>query len=450
MASRCCPLRGRRASPDLASSAGSEAPTALAAPARRGWAGTTFAAFDNRGYRELWLNCLFVTLGIVSCITSLFIVMADLTGSNGGVGAVTFALGVPMLVMGPIAGVVADRVSKRLLLLICQGTMSAAALALGMLLLADQVSVPYVLLVATVTGASLSLLGPTQAAYMGGIVHGDELGNATVLFQACLNLTRVLGPFMIAGLVAVDAVGTTGCFFVVSVLFAAGLIPLAAMPPSAPGSASVDSVLAQLAMGVRHVLERPRLRQLVIAFVAVTLIGFSYFVVLPRFADNVLGAGQSGYGVMVGVSSIGGLMATVLVAPLADSPRVFTLLKASAFVFGLALVATGFAPTFALALLAMVAVGAAASSFQALNNAAAFREADPAYLGRISALMNLAWSLTNLVGLPVGVIADKAGERRTLAGTGVILCLLAAVLALWGSAPPSRHEVMAANRGTED
>jgi predicted MFS family arabinose efflux permease len=122
----------------------------------------------------------------------------------------------------------------------------------------------------------------------------------------------------------------------------------------------------------------------------------------------------------------------VLIAPLADSPRVFTLLRGAAFAFGVMLIATGFAPAFALAAVAMVGVGAASGSFQALNNAAAFRAADPAYLGRVTALMNLAWSLTNLAGLPIGLIADAAGERATLAGVGVTLCALAALLLLWG------------------
>ncbi len=412
------------------------------------WTAATFAAFREPGYGALWTNCLFTTLGVVMCFTCMFIVIADLTGSNGAVGAVTFCLGIPMLLLGPVAGVLADRLSKRLILGVCQASMSVATLSLGLLIITDLVSVPWVLGLAVVTGVCLSMLGPTQMAYMGGIVRPEGLGNATALFQACLNLTRSIGPFVVAGLVAFEAVGPGGSLLLVSALFAAALVPLASMPATPSGAASVDSVLAQLGLGIRHVLERPRLRQLVITYVFVTLVGFSYFVVLPRFTDNVLGAGASGYGIMIGISSTGGLLITLLVAPLADSPRVATLLKASAFLFGLGLIATGVAPTFLLALVAMVGVGAASSAFQALNSAAAYRETDPAYLGRIAALMNFAWSVTNLVGLPVGIMADAAGERATLIGVGCALCLLAAVLALWGTAPAASFEPQGVEAGS--
>jgi MFS family permease len=310
--------------------------------------------------------------------------------------------------------------------------MSAATFTLGMLIATDLVTVAWVLGIAVVCGTCLSLLGPTQIAYMGSIVHPEGLGNATALFQACLNLTRIVGPFVVAALVAWPAAGTAGSMFMIAALLALAIAPLTAMPRSRPGAASLESVFSSLGMGLRHIAERPSLRRLVIAFLSVTLTGFSYFVVLPRFTESVLDAGESGYGVLVGVSSIGGLAATVLIAPLADSPRVFTLLRGAAFAFGVMLIATGFAPAFALAAVAMVGVGAASGSFQALNNAAAFRAADPAYLGRVTALMNLAWSLTNLAGLPIGLIADAAGERATLAGVGVTLCALAALLLLWG------------------
>jgi predicted MFS family arabinose efflux permease len=408
-------------------------------PARPSWAESTFAAFRFHGYGALWLNALFTTLGVVSCFTTLFVVMADLTGTNRGVGAVTFAIGVPMLLLGPMAGVLADRLSKRKVLFAAQATMSAAALTLGVLIATDLVTVPWVLGVSVVCGTCLSLLGPAQIAYMGSIVRADGLGNATALFQACLNLTRIVGPFVVAGLVAVPALGSAGAMFMIAGLFATAIVPLAAMPPSRPGAASLDSVFSSLGMGLRHIAGRPRLRRLVIAFLSVTLTGFSYFVVLPRFTENVLDAGPSGYGVLIGVSSIGGLAATVLIAPLADSPRVFTLLRGAAFAFGVMLILTGFAPVFALALVAMVGVGASAGSFQALNNAAAFRAADPAYLGRVTALMNLAWSFTNLAGLPVGLIADAAGERATLAGIGVTLCALATLLLLWGDGPGDKE-----------
>ncbi|HEY7270507.1 MAG TPA: MFS transporter [Dehalococcoidia bacterium] len=396
---------------------------------------STFAAFSEPGFVALWLNMFCVTLGIVMCITTQFIVIEDLTGSNGAVGAVTFGLGVPMLVLGPLAGVLADRLPKHLILLFGQAAMASAAFVLACLVATDTDSVAAVLTVSVVTGTALAVMGPTQTAYMGNLVRPALIGNATALFNSCLSATRVLGPLAVAALLAWDAIGSAGSLFVVASLLMAGLVPLAALPRGRSGAAAVESILDEMKLGYRHVLERPSLFRLAMSFGAVTLLGFSYFVVLPRFIDNVLNAGDSGYGILVGVSAAGGLAANVLVARLADSKRITLLLNLSALLFGVGLIATGIAPNFWAALATMTLVGAASTAFQVLNNAAAFRETDPAYLGRVAALLNIAWSLTNLAGLPVGIVADAAGERGTLLGVGFGLVALAMLLAAWGAAP---------------
>jgi predicted MFS family arabinose efflux permease len=291
---------------------------------------------------------------------------------------------------------------------------------------------------AGVTGAAISLLGPAQMAYMGHLVPREAVGNATALLQVSLSITRVLGPLIVAGLVAIDAIGPAGAFFLIAALLSAALVPLVALPRAQSGAAVVESILGEVMLGVRHVLDQPALLRILVTFIAVTLLGFSYFVVLPRFADNVLGAGDSGYGIIVGISSAGGLLANLVLAPLADSRRVSLLLTISVFAFGGGLLATGAAPTFALALVTMIVVGASASAFQVLSSAAALRASEAVYFGRVTALMNIAWSLTNLVGLPVGFVADAVGERATLAGVGGGLVALSMLLALWMTVPGSR------------
>ncbi len=416
-------------------------PPVIGAPAAAGWTASTFLAFREPAYRAFWLNTFLAGLAIVMALTTETIVAFDLTGNNRSVGALTFALGIPMLVLTPIAGALADRLSKLFLIFLSEAMLAGVTLYIALLLSTGLISFPLLLLGAFLTGASLSLVGPAQIAYMGQIVGQGALGNATALFSVALALTRVAGPFIVAGLVSWDAAGTAGSLYVVTVAAVLAVALLIALPPSRgtprlpTGQSGAASVLADIRLGVRHVAENRRLLQLVVGFFAITLIGFSYFVVLPRFASDVLGGGTAGFAIMAGVSSVGGLLASLGVASLADSKRAEAYLTLSSLGFGVALAVTALSPTYAVALALMFLVGAAASAFQTLNNAVAFREASPAYLGRIVALMNVAWSLTNLVGLPVGLAADQASERATLAAVGLALCAVTAALALWTRAP---------------
>ena len=95
------------------------------------------------------------------------------------------------------------------------------------------------------------------------------------------------------------------------------------------------------------------------------------------------------------------------------------------------LIAMGLAPSFPLAILAMVFVTGGTSAFQTLNNSYALRLTDGAFYGRVVAFVFMAWGLINLVSLPVGYLADAFGEQAVLAGEGVVLIGVVALLALW-------------------
>jgi predicted MFS family arabinose efflux permease len=199
-------------------------------------------------------------------------------------------------------------------------------------------------------------------------------------------------------------------------------------------------MLQDISLGLRHVRENPRLLQIVLGFIAVTVLGFPYMVVMPGFTQDVLGTGKAGFGIMMSVSAVGGLIASLLVAGLADSSKAVVLQLFASMLLGVALILTGIAPTFALALAAMVLVGAGGSAFQTLNNSLALKEADANYFGRVMSLMMMAWSFNGLIALPIGILADAAGERAVLVAMGTGVCVICAVLTIWSLRLPHRRE----------
>lgn len=395
-----------------------------------GWVATTFDALSIRSYRVLWIGTLFSFVAFMMSTTAQSLVAFDLTGNNRAVGSVMFGQGVAMLALTPFGGAIADRVSKRFMLLLCQGIIGLSMFGLGVLIAMDAITVFFLAAGAFVTGMMFSFLGPTRTAYMGDIVDEERRGNAMALTQVGMNATRVFGPSLAGGLMAWSVVGSAGTYFVMAALFVVVVATLAMLPPS-KGSKRHSSMLTDIGLGFRHVRQNPRLLQIVVGFIAVTVLGFPYFVVLPGFTQDVLGTGKAGFGLMVSVSAIGGLVMSLLVAGLADSPKAPMIQLLASLGLGVALILTGLAPNYAVALITMMFVGAGGSAFQTLNNSIAMKESDPEYFGRVMSLMMLAWSFNGLIGLPLGMLADAAGERTVLISMGAGVCVVVALLAFW-------------------
>jgi MFS family permease len=189
--------------------------------------------------------------------------------------------------------------------------------------------------------------------------------------------------------------------------------------------------LADVVDGLRYVRSQPTLRVLVMQFVAVLMAGFPYVTVMPGLVENRLGRGAEGISLLAGTAAAGGLLTSVLVARLADAPRARATTFGLGIGFALALIATAFAPSFALAAVASFALGAASGGYQTLASAVILAASEPIYLGRVMSLTMMAFAGFGLMGLPIGWLADAVGERGALAAMGL---LVAAVVALSGIA----------------
>lgn len=402
-----------------------------------GWIDSTFDSLHNRPFRILWVGSLLAYVAFMMSMTAQSIVAFELTGANGAVGAVMFGQGLAMLALAPVGGVLADRMSKRRLLLFCQSMIGMVFFVIALMIAFDVITVWYLSIAAFVTGTMFSLLGPARQAFIGEMVEPERRGNAIALTQVAQNGTRVVGPFLAGGLLTWQLVGAAGTYFVMASFFVVVIGSLSMLPPSKTSRrAGGPSMLADIALGIRHVRENPRLSLLVAQFVLIVMIGFPYMTVLPGFVKQELGSGAGSLGILMGVSAVGGLIVSLVVASLADSPRAPLLLKLSSLGIGITLILTGLAPSFALAAVAMFLVGGTNSCFQTLNNAAVMQESQPAYYGRVMSITMMAYAGSNVIGLPIGLLADAIGERGALVAMGTGVCLAVGLLALWAARVP--------------
>jgi MFS family permease len=400
------------------------------------WCASTFDCMRNRQYRILWIGSALAFVGFMMSVTAQSVVAYELAGSNNAVGAVQFGQGVALCLLGPVAGALVDRLSKRLVLFVCQATIGLTMLTLAILIGTDTLTVLTLVGSAVVMGTMFAFLGPARQAYLGELVEPERRGNAVALTQVAMNATRVIGPFLAGALLAWRLVGPAGTYAVIAAVFGLVVATLARLPPSPsrwrrarrPPSVKIDVI-----RGLQHVTKRPHLRLLVASFLLVVMTGFPYMAILPGFATEELGAGTAGIGMLLGAAAAGGFLVSLLFASLADSPRAPLLLALTGILFGGALILTGTAPSYPVAVLTMVGVGAASSGFQTLNNALVMQAAEPAYYGRVTALLMVGWGINGLIALPVSIFADAAGERRALVLMGVAVCAATVLIASWAT-----------------
>ncbi len=392
--------------------------------------GGTFAAFQSRSFRVLWLGAFLAFVAFFMSTAVQAVVAFDLSGNNRAVGFVIFAQGMAQLALAPFGGALADRLPKRLVIFVCQAIITAAFLLMAVLLVIDRITIGYLAVGSFLIGSAFSFLGPARQGLMVELVSPTQRGNAIALSQVALNASRILGPFVAAAFLGIGVLGSGGAYFAMMGLYVAALACTLQMPAGHPGGGPRRPVLGEIWSGLQYVARTPRIRSLVPGYILVIMFGFPYVSVLPGLVKNELGRSASDMTILLIVNAIGGLAASLFVASKADSERAQALYTASTAAFGIALVAAGFAPNFWLLALAMLFVGAGGGGFQTLNGALVSHLTDPAYFGRVISLTFLAFATSSIIALPVGALADRIGERPTIALSGAAVCVLVLLFSL--------------------
>jgi MFS family permease len=382
----------------------------------------TFAALGLRDFRVMWVGTWASYIPFFMAFAVNSVVAFHLTGVNRAVGTVLFAQGIAMIFLAPLGGAGADRWPKRRVLALSQSAAAAVFGTFALLLWLDRLSIPAMAAGSFVLGVAVSFLGPARQAFAAELVGPELRGNAVALNQVPLTGSQVLGP-LLAGLLLASPAGAAGAYALMSAFYLLAVLSLAPLPRSvARANAGETHVLADLLEGLRYVRSHRRLRLLVLFFVGVIMLGFSYGTVLPglishQFAHE-LEHPLEAVPLLLFTSALAGLSVTLVAARFADSRHALPLFTAMPFVFAVGLVGLAVSPSYVAAVAAMAVIGLGFSGFQTLNAAVIVRTTEPAYFGRVFSLSMLAFAGNSLMSLPVGVLADAIGERTTL----LVLC----------------------------
>jgi MFS family permease len=367
----------------------------------------------------------------------------ELTGTNTGLGGVYMAFGVPMLLATPFGGVIADRVSKRLVLATCQLALAGSSAWIGFGVAFDFVEYWMLLATSAVQAVAFAFFGPARMAMTGQLVGRDLLPNAIVLGQMSMNSTRVVAPALAGVAIGITWIGTSGVYFASAVLSLLAVAVTLRLPPGHPSAVSPRSPAREFADGLAYVRAHRDIALLIVTSFLVVMIGFPYIAFLPRLADSVFGRGAAGYGALSAMSAVGAVTMSLFVARRAGGNRARLIQTASGFAFGAGLLLLAAAPSFVAALGVVFVVGAANAGFQSMNNSLVLALSDFEFHGRIQSLMMLSFSGFGMAALPLGGIADAVGLRPTLAAMGLLTTLF--MFAYWLARRPGvRRRVEAA------
>ncbi len=399
---------------------------------------TTFASLEVPNYRRYVSGQSISLIGTWMQMTVQSWLVLTLTHSATMVGVIVACQTLPVLVLAPYGGVLADRLDKRKLMIGLQTLMGVQALALGILTITHVIQVWEIGILASLLGFNNAFENPARQSFMLELVGPEHLRNAVSLNSTMVNLAKVVGP-AIGGLL-IAAVGSGYCFllnavtfvFVVGSLLRMETTLLNPTPPMVRGK-------GQLREGFAYVRRTPSLLIPLMMAGVVGCLTFEFQVSLPYVASRALHGGSSGYGFLVGAMGLGAVAGGLVIATRGKTGiRPMTI---SAFGFGIAMAAATFAPSLAIELVVLLAVGWFSVSFMSMSNATLQLGADPSMRGRVMALWFVAFQGSTPIGGPiVGAVMSGFGPRSGL-GLGAVTCFAVAgagALAL-GAARPRRR-----------
>ena len=388
----------------------------------------------NVRFLRLWVGQGVSFVGDAVSMIALVVLIVQITGSASAVGGALVARLLPTLA-SPLAGVLADRLDRRAVLV--ASDLARAVLVLGIVFTRDLVVI-YVLIF--LMGLARTFFNPTIRAAFPSVVGSGDLTRANALISGTFSVSETAGPAL--GGVLVATVGVEAVFVLDSVTYLVSAAFLSRMTLPRPHREDYAGFGRELKAGFGYLASsRVPLAIVIGAFLTVLTVNTT----IPAevfLAKETFGAGDAGYGLLVGLFGGGMVLGSALIAALGDRVMLLSLYFLGIFTSALALVATGLAPTFVIALVALMVAGVANGIDNVTTDTILQKTVPDAFLGRVFAVRFLGFSVGEVLAYPLGgAIVDASGPRSIyiLAGTATAVAGLFILFFLAAASARSRR-----------
>ena len=386
----------------------------------------TFAALKHRNFRLFFVGQLVSLIGSWVQNTAQGWLVYQLTGSKVLLGTVAAVGSLPMLLFSVWGGSVADRHSKRSVVFFTQTGMMLTAFVFAALVGSGHIQPWHILVLAGLGGVAMAFDMPARQAFMVEMTSREDLMNAVSLNSSIVNGARVIGPAVAAFLMA--QVGMTWCFLLNGLSFIAVIAGLLMMrlpkfvPPAEPVSTGRHVV-----EGFAYVAGHRRLRILLLLFGVVGIFGWSYSVLLPAYATDLLHVGEGGYGALLSVNGLGALT----VATYGNRVRPRLMILGGLWLFSATLLLLALVRWYPLVLACMVMGGWGMLLYFATTNTLIQTSVSDAMRGRVMGIWALVFGgMMPVGGVESGLLSQAVGVPSTIA-VGALVCAAAGLVTWW-------------------
>jgi MFS family permease len=386
-------------------------------------------ALKHRNYRIFMGGQLISLIGTWMQTVAESWLVYRLTGSALLLGVAGFANRIPIFLLSPIGGAIADRYSRHRIVIATQTASMGLAGALAFLTLTHLVRVWHLMVIAALLGIVNAFDIPGRQSFVAELVPRNDLQNAIALNSSMFNGARVVGP-AIAG-VLVAAVGEGWCFFANAVSYIAVIVGLLLMRlPPAPAAARPASAVAHIMEGFRFVSRSRPIVALLLLLGLVSLMGTPYSVLMPIISDQKFHAGARGLGILMGAAGVGALLGALSLASRVSLRGYGRIIGFAAVGFGVSLIAFSAVRSFWLGVAFLLPVGFAMMTQMAASNTLIQSMIPNALRGRVMAVYSMMFMGMAPVGaLLSGLLAGWLGATTTVAAGGGF-CLVGGLIFL--------------------
>ena len=385
----------------------------------------TFAALQYRNYRIWFTGQLLSLVGTWMQTTAQGYLVYELTKSPVYLGYVGFAAGIPTWLFTLYGGLIADRMSRRTMLIITQTGMMLLAFILAFLVFLQIIQPWMIVLLALCLGIANAFDAPARVSFVAELVDHKDLTNAIALNSTMFNSATVVGP-AIAG-IAYASLGPAWCFTVNGISFLAVIIALLLMRlPKSYTDVKRTSAIRDIKEGFRNAIDNRTIRILIINMGFLSMFGLSLMTLLPAWSSDILNGNATTYGLLLSARGIGALIGALMIASLSSRNVRGKLWMVGNLTMPVLMAAFAFARWIPLSTALIIIIGWSFMVQVNTSNAIVQTQVEDHMRGRVMSIYTLIFFGGMPLGaLLVGYMADKIGEPNTLLIDALILMAFA-------------------------
>lgn len=395
-------------------------------------------AFRHRNYQFFFGGQLISLVGTWMQSVAQSWLVYRLTGSAVLLGFVGFSGQIPVFLLAPVGGIVADKYNRHRILIITQSVAMLLATVLAALTLTQHIQVWHVFVLAASLGCVNAFDIPARQAFVVDLVGREDLINAIALNSSMFNGARIVGPAVAGILVA--TIGEGWCFFANAVSYVAVITGLLMMRLEHQARAPLaGSALSSIIEGFSYVGRTGPVRALLLLLGLVSLMGMPYAVLMPIFADQILHGGASGLGLLMGASGVGALIGALSLAARRGVRGLGRWVAFASAGFGVSIILFSLSRSFWLSAALLVPVGFSMMVQMASSNTLVQSMVPDNLRGRVMAVYSMMFmGMAPIGALLAGTLAQRIGAPKTVAIGGAV-CSIGAVV-FWSRLPALRGE----------